>query len=328
MPAPLKLSMSFHPNPRVQPLVEGHVKPEGVEFAWDTGEIGAAFMRVLTKNDFDVFEFSISHYLATRGRGNPAWDGWIAIPVYASKPSAIYRGLYLREDAGIKGLADLRGKRLGIPDFSMTGGIAIRVLLRRLYGIRPQEITWVNTRPAAQRHDNAMGFDHPTDTGIRIENIPEGMTAQQLIERGEVDAVVGAPQVPVVDAPGLQHFALSRWVEALAELQRQIGITPVNHTLLIQKRVLAENPKLGRLLFDTFQRAKEEAYRSNPAARAIFTDFDLDLQRRAFGEDPYPYGLAANRPCLELVAEQLEIDGLIAKRPDVDALIAEDLRNT
>lgn len=323
-----KLLISFHPNPRVMPLVDGSVKPEGVDLEWDTGEIGGAFMRALTRNDFDVFEFSISHYIATRGHANPAYAGWIAIPVFSSKPSAIYRGLFLRDDAGIRSLADLRGKRLGIPDFSMTGGIAIRVILRTLYGIQPQEITWTNTRQTDARHDTAMGFDRPTDTGISIANIPEGTTPQQMIERGELDAVVGAPNAPVVPAPGIHRFPLDQWVEALAATHRAIGITPVNHTLLVQKRLLEARPDLATRLFQTFERAKTEAYRRDPAARAIFTDYDLDMQRRAFGDDPYPYGLQANRQVLELVAGQLEIDGLIRKRPDIDSLVAEPVRGS
>ena len=323
-----KLLISFHTNPRVLPLVEGSVKPEGVELEWETGNIGLAFMRALTKNDFDVFEFSISHYIATRDHANPAYAGWIAIPVFSSKPSAIYREMFVRDAAGIKSLADLRGKRLGLPDFSMTGGIAIRVMLRMLYGIAASEVTWINTRPASLRHDNAMGFDHSTDTGITILNIDENTTAQQMMERGELDACVGAPEVPITAAPGISRFPLAVWIENLANLQRKIGITPVNHTLLVQKRVLAERPDLARHLLQAFELSKTEAYRRTPAARAIFPEYDHDLQRRAFGDDPFPYGLKANRPAFQLVAEQLEIDGILRKQPDIDSLVAESVRDS
>jgi len=323
-----KLLISFHANPRVVPLVDGGVKPEGVDLEWDSGEIGAAFMRALTKNDFDIFEFSISHYIATRDHPNPAYAGWIAVPVFTSKPVFLYRNLFVREAAGIQSLADLRGKRLGIPDFSMTGGIAIRVILRTLYGIHPREITWINTRPARLRHDHAMGFDHSTETGITITNIDEGTTPQQLLARGELDAVVGAPQVEVAAAPGIRRFPLEQWIEALAAVRRAIGITPVNHTLIVQKRLLVDRPDLAIRMLQAFERSKMEAYRRSPAARAIFPEYDLDAQRRAFGDDPYPYGLKANRQVLELVAEQLEIDGIIRKRPDIDALVAESVRDS
>ena len=95
-----------------------------------------------------------------------------------------------------------------------------------------------------------------------------------------------------------------------------------------RKRLLEARPDLATRLFQTFERAKTEAYRRDPAARAIFTDYDLAMQRQAFGDDPYPYGLQANRQVLELVAGQLEIDGLIRKRPDIDSLVAEPVRGS
>jgi hypothetical protein len=173
-----------------------------------------------------------------------------------------------------------------------------------------------------------MGFDHSTETGITITNIDEGTTPQQLLAHGELDAVVGLPQVEVTAAPGISQFPLDQWIEVLAAVQRAIGITPVNHILLLQKRLLLERSDLAIRMLQAFERSKTEAYRSNPAARAIFPEYDLEAQRRAFGDDPSPYGLKANRQVLELVAEQLEIDGIIRKRPDIDGLVAESVRDS
>lgn len=323
-----KLLISFGPNARVEPLIDGAVKPEGADLEWDTGEIGAAFLRALTKNDFDMFEFSISHYIATRDHPNPAYAGWIAVPVFTSKPVFLYRELFVREAASINSLADLRGKRLGIPDFSMTGGIWIRIMLKTLYGIHPREINWINTRPARLRHDHAMGFDHPTETGIKIINIDENTTPQRMLERGEIDAVVGAPEVEVHAAPGIVHFSREKWINVLADVQKALGITPVNHTLIIQKRHLVERPGLATSMLQAFERAKQEAYRRSAAARSILPEYDLDTQLRAFGQDPFPYGLKANRQVLELVADQLVIDGVMRKRPNIDALVAESVRDS
>ncbi|MFN0302393.1 MAG: ABC transporter substrate-binding protein [Burkholderiales bacterium] len=323
-----KLLISFGANARIEPLIDGAVKPEGVALEWDNGEIGAAFLRALTKNDFDLFEFSISHYIATRTHPNPAYAGWIAIPVFTSKPVFLYRELFVREAAGIESLADLRGKRLGIPDFSMTGGIWIRIMLKTLYGIHPREITWINTRPARLRHDHAMGFDQPTATGIKIINIDERTTPQQMLERGEVDAVVGAPEVEVRAAPGIRHFSREQWIDVLGAVQIALGITPVNHTLIVQKRHLVERPGLAMSMLQAFERSKVEAYRRSAVARSILPECDLDAQLRAFGQDPYPYGLKANRQVLELVADQLVIDGVIGKRPNIDDLVAESVRGS
>ncbi len=123
----------------------------------------------------------------------------------------------------------------------------------------------------------------------------------------------------------ISRFPTEKWIDILAQTRRAIGITPVNHTLIIQKRLLAERPELAIRMLQAFERSKMEAYRSNPAARALFPEYNLDVQRRAFGDDPYPYGFNANRQTLELVAEQLEIDGIIKKRPDINTLVAESV---
>jgi 4,5-dihydroxyphthalate decarboxylase len=322
------LSISYDPNPRVLPLVDGAVQPDGVRLAWDTSEIGAMFLRHLTKNDFDLFEFSISHYIATRDHPNPAYAGWTMVPVFTSKPVFMYRNLYVREGAGIKSLADLRGKRFGMPDFSMTAAIWLRIMLKTLYGIQPQDITWINTRPARLRHDHAMGYDQSTQTGVQIINIDEHTTPQQMIERGELDAAIGAPEVEVGPAPGVRHFTREQWVEVLTAVQRAIGITPVNHALVMQKRLLEDQPDLAMRMLQAFERAKMEGYRRSASARTILPELDAALQLRAFGEDPYPYGLKANRQVLELVSGQLEIDGVIRRRPDVDGMIAPGVRES
>jgi len=325
-----KLLVSFGLNDRIAPLVDGSVKPEGVDLEWDTGEIGAAFLRALTKNDFDVWEFSISHYIATRGHPNPAYAGWTIIPIFTSKPVFMYRDLFVREQAGIRSLADLRGKRLGMPDFSMTGGIWFRIVLKTMYGIEPQDITWINTRPARLRHDNAMGFDQmsETGTGVRIINIDESDTPQRLMERGEVDAVVSAPEVEVHEAPGIVRFSPDEWLEVLGGVRKKIGITPVNHTLVVQKALVAERPDLPMRMYQAFQRAKDVAYARGPRARAILPERSLERQRELFGDDPYPYGLKANRQVLDLVAGQLVTDGVIRAKPDIEGMVAEGVRNT
>ena len=320
------LRISYDPNPRVLPLVEGVVQPDGVQLAWDTSEIGAMFLRHLTKNDFDLFEFSISHYIATRDHPNPAYAGWTMVPVFTSKPVFMYRNLYVREGAGIASLADLRGKRFGIPDFSMTAAIWLRIMLKTLYGIQPQDITWINTRPARLRHDHAMGVDQSTSTGVRIINIDDHTTPQQMIERGELDAAIGAPEVEVRAAPGIRHFSREQWVEVLAAVQRAIGITPVNHALVVQKRLLVEYPDLAARMLQAFERSKLEAYRRSGTARAILPELDLAMQLLAFGDDPYPYGLSANRQVLELVSEQLLMDGVIHRKPDIDGMVAQSVR--
>ena len=324
----MKLRMSFESNPRVEPIMAGRVPIPGIEIEWERMEPGAAFLHHLTHNDFDAFEFSISHYIGTRARANPAYEGWIMVPIFTSKPTFMFYSLYLRPASGVSSLADLKGKRIGVPDFTMTGAVWFRIVLRVLYGIQPQDIRWVNTRPANRRQGRTMGVDHDTGSGVHIANIDESTTPQQMVERGELDAVLGGSGGPVAAASGIKQFTPQDWLPVLVELQKKIGVTPVNHCVLVQKRLLEERPSLARDLFDAFERSKQEAYTRDPKARAILAELDLARQRELFGEDPYPYGLRANRRVLELIADQNVIDGVIRERPAIDSLVVQGLRST
>jgi 4,5-dihydroxyphthalate decarboxylase len=149
-----------------------------------------------------------------------------------------------------------------------------------------------------------------------------------MIERGELDAVLGATGSAVQAAPGVRAFTAEEWLPVLGELQRKIGVTPVNHAVVVQKRLLAERPSLARDIYTAFEQGKREAYAHNPKARAILPDVDLAKQTAMFGDDPYPYGLRANRNVLELIGEQNVLDGMIRERFAPDTLVAESVRDT
>ena len=56
----LRLTMAFSDNPRVQPLKDDAVKPQGIDLNCVTIEPGTLFFRNLMYDEFDVFEMSIS----------------------------------------------------------------------------------------------------------------------------------------------------------------------------------------------------------------------------------------------------------------------------
>ena len=71
--------MGFSDNPRVQPLKEGIVKPQGIELDCITLDPN------LTYDEFDVSEMSISETLLARERTDgKKWD-WSALPVFLSR---------------------------------------------------------------------------------------------------------------------------------------------------------------------------------------------------------------------------------------------------
>ena len=118
----LRLTMAFSDNPRVQPLKDGTVKPQNIDLECVTLDPSALFQRNLLYDEFDVSEMSISEtLLAIERRDGSKWD-WSALPVFLSR-GHVWPTLYVNTASGITSLADLKGKRIGVPDYDMTAAL-------------------------------------------------------------------------------------------------------------------------------------------------------------------------------------------------------------
>src|SRR6266581_2457343 len=117
----LRLTMAFSDNPRVQPLKDGTVKPQNLDLECITLDPSTLFQRNLLYDEFDVSEMSISEtLLAIERRDGSKWD-WSALPVFLSR-GHVWPTLYVNAASGITSLGDLKGKRIGVPDYYMKTG--------------------------------------------------------------------------------------------------------------------------------------------------------------------------------------------------------------
>jgi 4,5-dihydroxyphthalate decarboxylase len=96
------------------------------------------FRRVVRHTDFDAAEMSFSTYANLVSRGD---DRYIAIPFFPSR-SFRHGDIYVHRDSGISQPADLRGKKVGIPQYQMTAAVWQRAFLQYDYGVLPREIRW------------------------------------------------------------------------------------------------------------------------------------------------------------------------------------------
>src|SRR3974377_71042 len=123
----LKLTLACGRYDRTQPLIEGRVQPEGVRLTFLPARPGEKFWRMLNHGEFDVSEMSLSSYTILRSEGDTRF---IAIPVF---PSRTFRhsALYLRTDSKIEKPEDLKARRVGVGEYTMTAAGRARGLLAR-----------------------------------------------------------------------------------------------------------------------------------------------------------------------------------------------------
>ncbi len=120
MTAPhLDLSIALSDNERTRPLLEGRVAPQGIRLIPTMIHPSEMFWRQLRFAEFDVSEMSMSSLIISAARGDTRW---VAIPVFTMR-QFFHTSIIVRTDSGITTPAQLRGKRIGVPEYQQTWAI-------------------------------------------------------------------------------------------------------------------------------------------------------------------------------------------------------------
>lgn len=343
----ITLTVGFSRNPRLEPLFQGAVKPQHINLEFVYCPPGDLFYRNLRYDEFDVSEMSISDFLITRERRDATKWQWSGLPVFLSKAFLWYT-LSAHANSGIETLADLRGKRVAVPDYPMTAAVWMRSVFKELYGINTNDITWYNGRTKDFSHSGVFGFDKEPPAGITLNWLNENQTMDQMLDRGEIDAAYGIKAVarkessgmkPIDRNGGTQIDGNPRIRPLLKDGGRQVtldyfrktGVMPSNHMVIVKTAILEKHPWIALELFKTFQRSKELSYEwaaEMSKAHLMFEGEDLKKQAEIYGADPYPLGLKANRKMLELLARCSVEQGLTKKPANIDELFFPVVRDT
>src|SRR5207244_1724163 len=185
---------------RTRAIKDGRVKVEGCAVTYLPLYPEEIFFRAFRYAEFDVSEISFSSYIRTIAAGTSAYIG---IPAFVSR---IFRhsGIYIRKDAGIRTPQDLRGKRIGLPEYQITAVVWMRGMLQHEYGVHPSEIHW---RSGGQeqpgRHERTP---LKSIKGIDLQPISEDKTLVGMLRDGELDALFTA-RAPSSFQRGEPHIA-------------------------------------------------------------------------------------------------------------------------
>src|SRR5689334_24674842 len=190
--AKLNLSVAVRDYDRTRPLTDGTVQIDGVDpvfMALDPEEI---FFRAFRHAEFDICELSLSSFTVKTAQGN---NPYVGVPAFVSRAFR-HTSIYVRTDR-IKAPADLKGRKVGVPEYQLTANVWARAILEDDYGVKPADVTWVRGGIETAGRPEKISLDLPKE--IRIESAPDGATISQLIERGEIDGFM-APRPPALAA--------------------------------------------------------------------------------------------------------------------------------
>ena len=322
----LKLTLACGRYDRTQPLIDGRVEPEGVDLTFIPLRPGETFWRMLNHGEFDVSEMSLSSYTILRSEGDTRF---IAIPVF---PSRVFRhsAVYLRANSKIETPQELKGKRIGVADYQMTAAVWVRGFLMHEYGVAPKDITWVIGRPVRTIKPPA---------GIRVEAMPPDTTLEEMLERGEVDALASVMIPKTLGMKVRRLFRDPRRVERA--YYEKTGIFPIMHTFVLKTPLYEANPWLAVSFYRAFCRARDIAYQWMYDTDALTVSLpwvidEVEATRKVFGPQIWDYSIEGSRLTLEALVAHLDEQKLTRRRmkveelfvPNIEPGLAEYLRAT
>jgi 4,5-dihydroxyphthalate decarboxylase len=320
------LSAGFGPNARTLPILDGSIEPKGIRLIPTAVHGSELFWRQLKFSDFDVSEMSISSLTISTARGSSEWVG---LPVFSMR-RMFHTGILVRTDAGIKKPADLKGKRVGVPEYQQTAAVWCRGILSDEFGVDPRDLHWFMERAPEQSHGGSTGFTPPP--GVRLEYIPTSTNIGEMLLSGELDAtLLYLTDVNLVDRSraDLSTAANIRTLfpNPAAEAHRyfaKTGIYPINHCFVVRRSIVERDPAIPLRLYEAFLEAKSIGnMRRESLLRPLLDTGTVDAATHAAtAEDVMAYGVNGARKVLETVTRFIHEQGLTPRRVGLEELFA------
>ena len=315
----LQLSVAMGDYDRTRALLDGRVQIDGVDPVYMTLYPEEMFFRAMRGREFDICELSFSSYTVKTAQGDCPY---VAVPVFLSRAFR-HTSIYVRKDR-VRRPEDLKGRRVGLPEYQLSANVWARALLHDDFGVAPEDVTWVRGGIETPGRPEKIALKLPP--GVRLENAPEGSTITELLDRGDIDGFM-APR-----PPGPQALANSNvgWLfddpTAVAkDYYRRTGIFPIMHVVGVRKTLAEHHPWLPGAVLKAFTQAKAAALEalSDTSATKVtlpFVEEQLKAARETLGEDFWSYGVARNRATLETFLRHHHAQGLSARRLSVEEI--------
>lgn len=304
----------------VEALFDGTVRPEGIELVVTRSPSPEAMRRQLTTWEFDICEMAFGAYLIARAQGADV----TAIPVFPRR-AFFQTNFRCHANARIGSPRDLAGKRIGVAEYVQSATVWARGILEHDFGMDARKAQWYVERAGSHSTGEVLGFKPPHD--IHVHQTPGGKSLVAMLAAGDLDmALVGTNAQAQAGAVLHPLFA-----DPVAEGRRFYdahGYVPANHIYMVRASLAREHPALVASLYRAFGESQALARRSLPRESPqglVFGSQELAKSCQPYGDDPFSYGIGANRTMLETVVQFCQEQGLVRDKPAVEQLFVSGM---
>src|SRR5215510_8572208 len=308
----LNLSVAIGDYDRNRPLIDGAISIDGVDPVFMKLCPEEIFFRAFRNQDFDICELSLSSFTVKTAAGTCPYVG---VPAFVSRCFR-HNSIYVRTDR-IKQPKDLKGRRVGVPEYQLTANVWARAILEDDHGVKPSDMVWVRGGIEHAGRPEKITLNLPA--GVRMEDAPAGVTISELLERGDIDGFI-APRVPSLAGTKNPHIGwlFSDPIAAGRDYFVRTGIFPIMHITGIRRELVEQHPWLPAAVLKAFEQAKAkclEALEDTAASKVTlpFVEDQLRAAREFMGNDFWSYGLTPNRKVLETFLRHHHAQGLSSR---------------
>ena len=325
----LQFSIGITSNPRTWPIIDGAIKPDGIDLVPTVLHPSELFWRQLRFAEFDVAEMSMSSLMMAKSKGD---DRFVGIPVFTTR-RFFHTTTLVRRGAKIETPADLKGKRVGVPEYQQTAALWARGVMQHEFGVPPKDMEFWMERPPARSHGGATGFAPPP--GVTVNQIPPEKNIGGMMLAGELDAVmyylvdpnlIDRSTADLSNHPDIKPLFPDPLAEGV-RYYRKTGLYPINHGMVIKRELAEQHPWAIANILKAFSRANDLANRQ----RIEHVEYHIETglvpaeTRKAFGTPIISHGVGANRLVLETIAQYSQEQGLTPRLMKLDELFAASM---
>lgn len=318
----VSLSIACGNSDRTRAIRDGRVPIEGCAVNYITLEPEEVFFRAFRNREFDVTELSFSSYVLSLSKGECPY---VAIPAFVSR-SFRHSGFYIRTDRGIEQPSDLRGRKVGVPEYQMTAIVWMRGILKEEFGIDPSEIDWQSGGQEEPGRDERTPL--VLTNGVKVTRIAEGRTLSQMLADGEIDAIMSAraPSAFTKSLPNVGRL-FPDYKEREKDYFRRTGMFPIMHLIGIKREMVEKHPWLPGSVYKAFCQSKDIALQEVrqmhvPIASLPWMEAEALETISLMGENYWRYGVAENLKEIEAMTRYSYDQGLAIRKLSAEELFA------
>jgi 4,5-dihydroxyphthalate decarboxylase len=313
----------------VRPLRDGKVRAEGMEINFiSIDKPPEVHWRMGIHSEFDAAEMSFGTYVAGKARGD---FPFVAIPAFVYRKFR-HSAAYVNVNAGITRPEDLKGKRVGVPEWQMTATVWLRGILQDEHGVAVTNVKWVTGGLETGGRKEKIPLQLPPE--ITVKNIPQSENLSALLMAGKIDALLSA-QVPgpyIKRLPEIRRlYANPRQAEM--DYFRRTGIFPIMHVMVIREELHRRHRWVAQSLYKALLEAKtvciESAFKNDSLHSFLpWAGNHMEEIRELMGEDFWPYGVERNRKTIETFLRYAREQGLNRRQLETEDLFVKETLDT